>query len=58
MVGKEPIKLRPAEGEWPNRQNRNLATPFNFCMRAPGKKNETGKDDVSHSGSPRVTFFF
>lgn len=37
MVAKEPIKLHPAEVQWLNRQNINLATPLNFCIRIPGK---------------------
>lgn len=37
MVAKEPIKLHPAEVQWPHRQNINLATPLNFCIRIPRK---------------------
>lgn len=37
MVAKEPIKLLPAEVQWPNTQDINLATPLNFCFRVPAK---------------------
>ena len=33
-VGKEPIKPHPAEVQWPNTQNANLATPLKFCIHS------------------------
>lgn len=48
-MGKEPIKLHPAEAQWSNGLNTTPATPLEFCIRIP-RKNEIVKDDVSHSG--------
>lgn len=34
VVGKEPIKPHPAEVQWLNTQNANLATPLKFCIHS------------------------
>lgn len=50
VVGKEPIKLHPAEVQWPNTQNTNLAPPLKFCIGNLWKV-EGGREGQPHQVS-------